>query len=61
VTAGNRASKRLLHKSGFSQKGGSRQNYYLNGEWRDDWVFGLLADDYYGQPSRRPLIIAAQV
>ncbi len=48
VTAGNIASKRLLLKSGFRQKGVIRQSYYLNGEWRDDWVFGLLADDYHG-------------
>jgi len=48
VTAGNIASKRLLLKSGFSQEGVIRQNYYLNGEWRDDWVFGLLAEEYHG-------------
>jgi len=48
VTAGNIASKRLLLKSGFRQEGVIRKNYYLNGEWRDDWVFVLLADDYHG-------------
>ena len=46
VTAGNIASQRLLLKTGFRQEGVIRQNYYLNGEWRDDWVFGLLASEY---------------
>jgi len=46
VTAGNIASQRLLLKSGFRQEGTIRQNYYLNGEWQDDWIFGLLADEY---------------
>lgn len=48
ATAGNIASKRLLLKCGFKQEQTIRQNYYLNGEWRDDWVFGLLADDNHG-------------
>lgn len=48
ATAGNIASQRLLLKSGFRQEGVIRQNYHLNGEWRDDWVFGLLADEYQG-------------
>lgn len=48
VTAGNIASQRLLLKTGFRQQGVIRQNYYLNGKWRDDWVFGLLAGKYNG-------------
>jgi len=46
VTAGNIASKRLLEKTGFIQEGELRQSYYLAGKWHNDWLFGLLKDEY---------------
>jgi len=46
VTAGNIASRQLLEKTGFIQEGELRQSYYLAGEWHNDWVFGLLKDEY---------------
>lgn len=42
VTAGNEASRRTLQRVGFHQEGTLRQNYFLQGRWQDDWVFGLL-------------------
>lgn len=45
VTAGNHVSQRLLLNCGFRQEETIRQNYFLNGAWRDDWVFGLLASE----------------
>lgn len=46
VTAGNIASRRLLEKTGFIQEGELRQNYFLAGKWHNDWIFGLLKDEY---------------
>lgn len=46
VTAGNIASQRLLKKVGFIQEGELRQSYYLAGAWHNDWLFGLLKDEY---------------
>ena len=46
VTAGNIPSRRLLEKAGFIQEGELRQSYYLAGEWHNDWLFGLLKDEY---------------
>lgn len=46
VTSGNNASRALLMNTGFQQEGCLRKNYYLQGKWHDDWVFGLLAEEY---------------
>ncbi|MGY5464033.1 GNAT family N-acetyltransferase [Citrobacter koseri] len=46
VTAGNNASRRILHKVGFQQEGTLRKNYFLHGCWHDDWVFGLLREEF---------------
>lgn len=43
VTAGNQGSRALLEKAGFCLEGTRRESYWLGGEWRDDWLFGLLA------------------
>jgi len=51
VTAGNVASRRTLISAGFIQEGTLRQNFFLDGQWHDDWIFGLLKQDYRpGQP-----------
>ncbi|WP_337013697.1 GNAT family N-acetyltransferase [Pantoea sp. AS142] len=46
VTAGNAASRRTLISAGFVQEGRLRQNFFLGGHWQDDWVFGLLKQEY---------------
>ena len=46
VTAGNHASKRLLEKTGFVQEGELREAFWLNGQWQNDWLFGLLHHEY---------------
>lgn len=46
VTSGNVASRRLLEKAGFKLEGTLRENYFLRGRWHDDWVFGLLNQEY---------------
>ncbi|XTZ38609.1 GNAT family N-acetyltransferase [Salmonella enterica] len=46
VTAGNIASRRLLEKTGFLLEGELRATYWLAGEWQNDWLFGLLRQEY---------------
>jgi len=46
VTSGNEASRRTLLKVGFQHEGTLRQNYFLHGCWQDDWIFGLLREEF---------------
>lgn len=46
VTAGNIASRRLLEKAHFRLEGELRESYYLSGRWQNDWLFGLLRQEY---------------
>lgn len=52
VTAGNEASRRTLLKVGFTHEGTLRQNYFLQGRWQDDWLFGLLPGELCPAPRR---------
>ncbi len=47
VTAGNYASRQLLEKVGFVLEGTLRESYWLQQTWHDDWIFGLLKQEYY--------------
>lgn len=49
VTVGNDASRGLLERCGFQLEGTLRDNYLLGGQWCDDRVLGLLAEEF--QPS----------
>jgi len=46
VTSGNEASRRTLLKVGFQQEGTLRRNYFLQDCWQDDWIFGLLREEF---------------
>ena len=46
VTSGNIASRKTLIQAGFEQEGTLRQNFFLAGKWQDDWLFGLLKEEY---------------
>ncbi|WP_369409913.1 GNAT family N-acetyltransferase [Candidatus Pantoea deserta] len=46
VTSENEASRRTLLKVGFQQEGTLRQKVFLHGCWRDDWIFGLLSEEF---------------
>ncbi|WP_249226254.1 GNAT family N-acetyltransferase [Entomohabitans teleogrylli] len=54
VTCDNLGSKALLEKCGFQQEGTLRQNYFLNGAWQDDWIFGLLNHEFTSPRSLPP-------
>lgn len=41
----NAASRRVLHKAGFSDEGLARQYLRINGQWRDHLLFAMLATD----------------
>ncbi|MFG2818447.1 GNAT family N-acetyltransferase [Kitasatospora sp. NPDC048365] len=43
--ARNTSSARLLERVGFRREGLRRAHTWFKGEWTDDLVFGLLADD----------------
>jgi RimJ/RimL family protein N-acetyltransferase len=42
----NVRSARLLQRLGFKQEGHLRANTWIKGEWTDDLLFGLLAQDF---------------
>ncbi len=46
VTSGNLASCNTLMSIGFQQEGTLRKSYYLDGNWQDDWLFGLLKEEF---------------
>ena len=46
VTAGNKASRGLLEKTGFVLEGELRDNFFLAEAWHNDWLFGLLKREY---------------
>lgn len=55
--ARNTASARLLERLGFRREGCRRQHTWIKGEWTDDLLFGLLAEDWGGAaqgPGSRP-------
>ncbi|WP_101296487.1 GNAT family N-acetyltransferase [Halegenticoccus soli] len=42
----NKASMRVLEKVGFQREGRLRSHYYVNGEYVDAFVFGLLREEF---------------
>jgi len=44
--ARNLPSARLLERVGFTREGLRRSHTWIKGEWTDDLLFGLLADDW---------------
>jgi aminoglycoside 6'-N-acetyltransferase len=49
----NVRSARLLERIGFRREGHRRANTWIKGEWTDDLLFGLLAEDWQ-RPARQP-------
>jgi len=50
--ARNAASARLLDRLGFRREGLRRSHTWIKGEWTDDLLFGLLADEWRPRPER---------
>lgn len=45
VLEGNAPSRRVLEKLGFREEGHLREHYFVDGEYVDATLFGVLADD----------------
>ena len=45
VTKGNYASLSLLKRVGFQQEGIIRDNYKVNGAWKNDIIFGMFSNE----------------
>jgi aminoglycoside 6'-N-acetyltransferase len=52
--ARNQASARLLDRLGFRREGLRRAHTWIKGEWTDDLLFGLLADEWFPAPGHSP-------
>jgi RimJ/RimL family protein N-acetyltransferase len=52
--ARNAASARLLERVGFIREGLRRSHTWIKGEWTDDLLFGLLADEWLLPGSSTP-------
>lgn len=44
----NRASQRVLEKAGFRREGEMRRTSWVRGAWRDDYLYGLLREEWNG-------------
>jgi RimJ/RimL family protein N-acetyltransferase len=42
----NKASQRVLEKSGFQKEGTFRKEYFVRGEWVDSCVYGILREEW---------------
>lgn len=47
----NVGSARVLEKLGFMREAHLRQNWWLQGQWCDSWVYGLLEDEWRARRS----------
>ena len=45
VLEGNTASRQVLEKLGFEEEGHLQEHYFVNGEYIDTYIFGLLNDN----------------
>jgi aminoglycoside 6'-N-acetyltransferase len=52
--ARNVASARLLERLGFRREGLRRSHTWIKGEWTDDLLFGVLADEWHLAAVDRP-------
>ena len=42
----NVASQKVLEKVGFKKEGTLRKNFFMRGEWRDAYVYGILREEW---------------
>jgi len=42
----NVASKKLLEKVGFKKEGTLRKNFFIRGEWTDDYIYSILREEW---------------
>jgi ribosomal-protein-alanine N-acetyltransferase len=42
----NVPSQRVLEKNGFKREGMLKKRFYLDGEYRDEYIYGLLREEW---------------
>lgn len=42
----NVASQKVLEKAGFKKEGALRKNFFLRGEWTDDYMYSIIREDW---------------
>jgi ribosomal-protein-alanine N-acetyltransferase len=46
ATLGNKASRGILEKTGFTLEGTLRQYEWARGKFQDQWIFSLLKEEW---------------
>lgn len=44
----NKASARVMEKLGMRREGAFRQSKHIHGEWRDEFLYAILAEEFLG-------------
>ena len=42
----NAASQKVLEKAGFKKEGTLRKNFFMRGEWTDDYIYSILREEW---------------
>jgi len=42
----NAASQKILEKAGFKKEGTLRRNFFMRGEWTDDYIYSILREEW---------------
>lgn len=42
----NLASQKILEKAGFKKEGVLRKSFFIRGEWKDNWVYSILREEW---------------
>jgi RimJ/RimL family protein N-acetyltransferase len=42
----NGASQKVLEKAGFKKEGILRKNFFMRGEWTDDYIYSIIRDEW---------------
>lgn len=44
----NKASARVMEKLGMRREGAFRRSRYIQGAWRDEYLYAILSDEFFG-------------
>ena len=44
----NSASQKVLEKAGFKKEGTLRNNFFMRGEWTDDYIYSIIREEWKG-------------
>jgi len=52
----NVASQKVLEKVGFKKEGTLRKNFFMRGEWTDDYIYSIIREEW-----KEPKILTKKV